>query len=89
VFSGGEQIASLQVIPFDFENAKALGPPRTFEKSIPVDMVTCHSSATGINPVSKSRTLSLLCGKLSLPQPTFPQPPSRAGFAAQNSRDQA
>jgi len=32
VFSGGEQIASLQVIPFDFENAKALGPPRTIRE---------------------------------------------------------
>jgi hypothetical protein len=32
LFSGGEQIAGLQVIPFDFENARPLGPPRTIRE---------------------------------------------------------
>jgi Tol biopolymer transport system component len=32
MFSGGEQIAGLQVIPFDFQNARPLGPPRTIRE---------------------------------------------------------
>jgi hypothetical protein len=32
LFSGGEQIAGLQVIPFDFDNAKVLGPPSTIRE---------------------------------------------------------
>ena len=32
LFSGGEEIAGLQVIPFDLENAKLLGPVRTIRE---------------------------------------------------------
>src|SRR5215813_10712282 len=32
LFSGGEQIVGLQVIPFDFRSARPLGPPRTIRE---------------------------------------------------------